>query len=236
MNIRTNLNLELEDENIINNVNHNLIFTGITYNHRSYYELSIYSKLRDISDSQLRRNIKKVPNERCGLYFIKNANKYYVTDAISQINSECFSSLDEISGNWATYLAGFKWDFFGTVRFPQKLSIDSCRKRAETFFDKISSKFKGKGIRLFYTLENGLNPEDGFHFHFLLWVDVENKSDVKRFTEGHFRGKGNKFANTHMVEYDPSQGVIFYMLKEQHKHENGVDFLVKNLKNRVQNN
>ena len=66
MNIRTNLRLELENENIINNVNHNLIFTGITYNHRSYYELTVYSKLRDISDSQLRRYIKQVPHEwRC---------------------------------------------------------------------------------------------------------------------------------------------------------------------------
>jgi hypothetical protein len=228
-NIRTNLKFELDEENIINNVNHNLIFTGYTINHRSYYELSTFSILRDVSDSTLRRNIDKVPNEKCGLYFVRIASKYYVTDAITYINNESFSSLNEINGNWATYLAGFKWDFFGTVRFPQKLSNDSVRKRAETFFDKISSKFKGKGVRLFYTLENGLKPEDGFHFHFLLWVDGENKIDVKKFTEGHFRGKGNKFANTHMVEYDPSQGAIFYMLKEQHIHENGVDFLVKNL-------
>ena len=228
-NIRTNLKFELDEENIINNVNHNLIFTGYTINHRSYYELSTFSILRDVSDSTLRRNIDKVPNEKCGLYFVRIASKYYVTDAITYINNETFSSLNEINGNWATYLAGFKWDFFGTVRFPQKLSIDSVRKRAETFFDKISSKFKGKGIRLFYTLENGLNPEAGFHIHFLLWVDEKNKSDVKKFTEGHFRGKGNKFANTHMVEYDPSQGAIFYILKEQHYHENGVDLLVKNL-------
>jgi hypothetical protein len=145
------------------------------------------------------------------------------------INSKDFSRLNEINGNWATYLGGFEWDFFGTVRFPSKLSMDTVRRRAQTYFDKISTKYKGKGIRLFYAMENDHNPDNGFHFHFLLWIDAQNKDGIKRFTEGHFRGKGNKHANTHMVEFDPTQGAIFYILKEQHAHENGVDFLTKNL-------
>lgn len=229
MNIRTNLRLELENESIINNIDHNLIFTGYTLNHRSYYELAVFCKLRDVSDSKLRRDIDKVPNEKCGLYYIRISSKYYVTDALLHIDNENYSKLNEINGNWATYLAGFEWDFFGTVRFPSKLSLDTVRRRAQTYFDKISAKYKGKGIRLFYAMENDLNSDNGFHFHFLLWIDETNKDGIKRFTEGHFRGKGNKHANTHMVEFDPTQGAIFYILKEQHAHENGVDFLTKNL-------
>lgn len=229
MNIRTNLRLELENESIINNVNHNLIFTGYTINHRSYYELAVFCNLRNVSDSKLRRDIDKVPNEKCGLYYIRISSKYYVTDALLHIDNENYSKLNEINGNWATYLAGFSWDFFGTVRFPSKLSLDTVRRRAQTYFDKISAKYKGKGIRLFYAMENDLNSDNGFHFHFLLWIDETNKDGIKRFTEGHFRGKGNKHANTHMVEFDPTQGAIFYILKEQHAHENGVDFLTKNL-------
>jgi hypothetical protein len=84
---------------------------------------------------------------------------------------------------------------------------------------------------MFYTLENNGDNNAGFHMHFLLWVSPSAKEEVKKFTESHFRGKGNRlFANTDMVKYDPTKGGVAYMLKELHRHNNdSVDFFTHNI-------
>lgn len=230
MNIRTNLKLESINENELNDINHNLVITGLTYNNRNYIELSVYSQMSKISVPTLRRTIKKIPSNKCSQFLIRNSNKIYITNAVRHIVTKDFSVFSSIKGNWVTYLSGFEWDYFGTVRFKSNYGIDTIRKKVEVYFDKISAKFKGKGIRLFYSLENALNKLDGYHIHFIIWVNHENKSDIKKFTESHFRGKSNKeYANTLMMKYDPNKGGIAYILKEINTHEDSTDFLKKNL-------
>lgn len=229
MNIRTNLTLGIMNENELNH-DHNLVITGLTYNNRLYTELELYGRLNNVSVPTIRRRIKSIPNRNCSQYFIRNNNKLYVSDAIRYFKSKEFSTIDDVKGNWVIYLSGFEWDYFGTVRFKNKFSIDTVRKKVETFFAKLSSKFRGKGIRLFYTLENALDENGGFHIHFILWVDHEAISDIKKFTENHFRGKSNSnYANTLLTKYDASLGGIAYILKEIHIHEDSTDFLVKNI-------
>lgn len=230
MNIRIIVELDNEQQVELNDIEHNLVVTGITFNSRLYYDLEGYSKRHKESVVNVRRKKQLVPSINCSQYYLRIGNKIYVSDALSQI-TEQQSNLYEVSGNWATYIGGFEWDYFGTVRYQNKYSLLTAKERAEKFFKKLKMKFKKEQIRMFYTMENNGEANTGFHMHFLLWVSTSIKDEVKSFTESHFRGKGQRlFANTHMVKYDPTQGAVQYMLKELHLHNNdSVDLLTHNL-------
>lgn len=231
MNIKTNLQLNYGYESVMNNIDHNIVVTGLTYNHRTYSELSVFSKLHNKSVQTLRRLKELVPGNRCSQYYLRMGNKLFVSDAMLQLNDQAYSHLSDIGGNWAVFLAGFEWDFFGTIRYRSKYSLLSAKEKAHKYFKKLKIKYKREQIRLFYSLENGGDANEGFHMHFVLWVSTDDKDGVKRFTESHYRGNGEQpYANTHMVKYDPTKGGIAYMLKELHQHDNdSVDFLTHNL-------
>jgi hypothetical protein len=205
--------------------------TGLTYNNRTYYDLSVFSDRHNVSEVNLRRDKLLVPAISSSQYFLRVGNKLYFSDALMQLKGSQPSSLDSVSGNWAAYISGFEWDFFGTVRYQNKYSLLTAKQRADKYFKKLKIKYKRQKIRMFYTLENNGDNNAGFHMHFLLWVSPSAKDEVKNFTESHFRGKGNRlFANTHMVKYDPTKGGVAYMLKELHLHNNdSVDFFTHNI-------
>jgi hypothetical protein len=229
--IKTSLQFNMGTESDVNNIDHNIVVTGLTYNHRTYSELSVFSQLHKQSITTLRRITKLVPSKRCSQYYLRMGNKLFLSDAILRLNEEAFSQLNEVGGNWAVYLAGFQWDYFGTIRYSSRYSLLTAKEKANKYFKKLKIKYKREQIRLFYTLESGINPNEGFHMHFVLWISTNDKNGVKNFTESHFRGNGERpYANTQMVKYDPKKGGIPYILKEIHKHDNDtVDFLTHNL-------
>jgi hypothetical protein len=234
MDLKVNIKITYEGPvTDINNPDHNLVVTGLTFNNKTYYDLNAFSRRHNESEVNLRRYKQLVPAISGSDYFLRVGNKIFVSDSLLQLKARQPSSLDMLNGNWAAFIGGFEWDFFGTVRYQNKYSLTTARIRAEKYFKKLKIKYKREQIRMFFTLENDGDPNAGFHMHFLIWVSSPDKAGTKSFTESHFRGKGGRmFANTHMVKYDPTQGGIAYMLKELHLHNNdSVDFYMHNLEN-----
>jgi hypothetical protein len=92
---------------------------------------------------------------------------------------------------------------------------------------KLATKYKGNEIRLFYTVEQ--NPDlSGYHAHFLLWLDVDDKTAIKQFTEKSLRGKSdNQTVNTFMERFNPNEGGVAYILKEINLNPDGFDLIWK---------
>ena len=227
--ITNNINIKIDINGILSGVNHNITPTALTINSRTYYSVDSFIKTYNVNDTFVRRKLRLVENKDCHLSFVRLFNKLWVTDALLHLNSSSSSRLSKIEGTWAKYLQGFQWDFFGTVTFQSKFSQNTVRSIAEVFAKRLTTKYYGKSLRMFYAIEKNPEWNSGFHFHFLLWVDSENKSDVKKFTEGHFRGSKGTYGNTHMVTYDPSRGAAAYILKQSYLLEDSFDFIARNL-------
>jgi len=92
---------------------------------------------------------------------------------------------------------------------------------------KLATKYKGNEIRLFYTVEQ--NPDlSGSHAHFLLWLDADDKTAIKQFTEKSLRGKSdNQTVNTFMERFNPNEGGVAYILKEINLNPDGFDLIWK---------
>jgi len=206
--------------------------TGLTLNGRSYFEVKHYCKnIGNISDSTVRRLLKKVEHNVCNDYFIKLANKIFVSPNITMLKDEHFSKMDTINGSWEKFLRSFEWDYFGCVSYRWSISLNTAMERMTSYFEKLGKKYKTAEMRLFYVCEQN-KTRDGYHVHFVLWTDVEHKTDVKSFTENHFRGKAAEpFANTKIEKYDPNEGGIGYLLKEILQNQDGYDYLYKNKTN-----
>jgi len=223
------ISIKLDTSLVPSGVNHNIIPPDLIINHRTYYSVDSFIKTYNVNDTFVRKQIKKVENKDCHLYFYRILNKLWVTDALLHLNSSSMSKLSKIEGSWAKYLQGFEWDFFGTISFKNKYSQNTVRTIAEAFAKRLTTKYFGKGLRMFYAIEKNPEWNSGFHFHFLLWVDTEDKSEVKKFTEAHFRGSKGTYGNTHMVKYDPNLGAASYILKQSHLLEDSFDFITRNL-------
>lgn len=225
-----NINLSLDDSfnNPNNRIDDEFIATGLTINQRTYIEIKQFSRMYNMSDSTVRRLLRKVEHRRSREFSIKLENKIFVSPSITMLTKENFSKMDDINGNWEVFLRGFEWDYFGCVSFKWSITQATAKERMTKFFDKLSNKFKSAEIRMFYVCEEN-NTRDGYHTHFILWSDITDKAEVKRFMENHFRGNGKEpFANTRIDKYDPNDGGIGYMLKEVSKNPDGYDYLYKN--------
>jgi hypothetical protein len=90
---------------------------------------------------------------------------------------------------------------------------------------KLATKYKGNEVRLFYTVEQ--NPDlSGYHAHFLLWLDAEDKTAIKQFTETSLRGKSIN-VNTYLEHNNPNEGGVAYILKEINLNPDGYDLIWK---------
>lgn len=227
---KMNINLSINDsyEFPDRRMEDEYVITGLTINNRTYVEIKQHCKKHKVSDSKVRGLIKNVEHARCNEFFIKINNKIYVNPSIAMLSDENFSKMNTLKGNWEAFLRGHEWDYFGCVNFEWCLQQSTVKERMNTFFDKLSKKYKTAAIRLFYVCEK--NPDrDGYHTHFLLWTDIANKAEVKKFTENHFRGNGAKqFANTKIEKYEPNEGGVGYCLKQMHLNPDGYDYLYKN--------
>jgi hypothetical protein len=84
--------------------------------------------------------------------------------------------------------------------------MNSVKERMECLGKKLAAKYNGNEIRFFNTVEH--NPDkSGYHAHFLLWTDSENKSELKQFPENSLRGKSdNQTVNTFIEPFNPDDG------------------------------
>ena len=227
---RININLSVKDDYAfpVRRLEDDYVPTGLTINQRSYIEISQYCRIYNVSDSTVRRRLKKVEHNRCNEFFIRILNKIYVSPNITMLTNENHSMIGTINGNWETFLRGFQWDYFGCVSFRWSITQKTAKERMAKLFDKLSSKYKSAEIRLFYVCEEN-KTRNGYHTHFILWTDIANKAEIKSYVENHFRGKGTEpFANTKVEAYDPKDGGIGYLLKEMSKNPDGYDYHYKN--------
>jgi hypothetical protein len=141
-------------------------------------------------------------------------NKLFVSEALLNLNLDSFKKTKDIKGNYLAYLSGFEWDFFGCVRYAQKLQLNSVKERMERLGKKLATKYKGNEVRLFYAVEQN-SDLSGYHAHFLLWLDVDDKTAIIRFNENSLRGKSdNQTLNTYLERFNLDQGGVAYILKE----------------------
>ncbi len=71
------------------------------------------------------------------------------------------------------------------------------------------------------------NPDlSGYHAHFLLWLDSEDKTAIKQFTQNSLRGK-NVNVNTYLERFNPDEGGVAYVLKEINLNPDGFDLIWK---------
>ena len=135
---------------------------------------------------------------------------------------DSFKKTEDIKGSYLAYLLSeFDWDFFGCVRYVHKLQLK------ERLGKKLASKYKGNEIQLFYTVEQ--NPVlSGYHAHFLLWLDEEDKTAIKQFAENTLRGNSdNQTVNTYLERFNPDEGAVAYILKEINLNPDGFDLIWK---------
>ncbi len=154
-------------------------------------------------------------------------NKLFVSEALLNFDVSSFKKTKDIKGNYLAYLSGFEWDFFGCVSYAHKLQLTSVKERLERLGKKLATKYKGNEIRLFYTVEQ--NPDlSGYHAHFLLWLDAEDKTAIKQFTENSLRGKSDsQMVNTFIERFNPNEGGVAYVLKEINLSPDGYDLIWK---------
>ncbi len=226
------IKINLETNDCFNNPNCRIddefIVTGITVNQKPYTEIKQFCLMYGISDSKIRRLIRKVEHNRSREFFIKMENKIFVSPSILMLTDENFSKLETLNGNFEVLFRGFDWDYFGCVSFVWELKQKTVSDRMNKFFDKLGSKYKDAKIRMFFVCEEN-KTRKGYHTHFILWTNIKDKSEVKSFTENHFRGNGkNPSANTKIEKYDPKEGGVGYLMKELHKNLDGYDYLTKN--------
>jgi hypothetical protein len=54
----------------------------------------------------------------------------------------------------------------------------------------------------------------GYDTNFLLWLDSENKLELKQFAENNLKGKNdNQTVNTFLKRFNPDEGGVAYILK-----------------------
>jgi len=161
------------------------------------------------------------------MYFYRLMNKLFVSEALLNFDVSSFKKTKDIKGNYLAYLSGFEWDCFGCVRYAHKLQLNSVKIRMERLGKKLATKYKENEIRLFYAVEQ--NPDfSGYHAHFLLWSDSENKTELKRFAENSLRGKSDEqMVNTFMERFNPNEGGVAYILKEINLNPDGFDLIWK---------
>jgi hypothetical protein len=67
-----------------------------------------------------------------------------------------------------------------------------------------------------------------YHANFFLWLDSENKLELKQFTENSLRGKNdNQTVNTFLERSIPDEGGLAYILKEINLNPDGFDLILK---------
>ena len=87
--------------------------------------------------------------------------------------------------------------------------------------------FSGCVLRLFYMVEQNTYLS-GYHAHFLLWSDSENKSELKQFEENSLRGKSEiQTVNTYLEPFDTKEGSVAYILKQINLNPDGFDLIWK---------
>lgn len=150
-----------------------------------------------------------------------------MSEALLNLNLDSFKKSKDIKGNYLAYLSGFEWDFFGCVRYAHKLQLNSVKDRMERLGKKLATKYKWNEIRLFYTVEQNTDLS-GYHAHFLLWLDAEDRTAIKQFTENSLRGKSdNHTVNTFMDRFNPNEGGVAYILKDINLNPDGYDLLYR---------
>lgn len=228
-NLKINLHIDSNYKLPRRKMDENFDPTGFTHNGVNYIELNEFSRINSgNSVPKLRRLIKRVEHKNCNEYLYRIWNKIYVAPAVLTLQNKSYTCLSGITGNWAVYLSNLKWDYIGAVHFKNKQQLLTANQRMITFFDKLSKRFKTAEIRLFYVCEKN-QDDNGFHSHFLLYTNTGQNSEVKSFTENHFRGNGESpFANTWIDTFQPSKDGIPYILKEIHLYSEGMDLLWKN--------
>jgi hypothetical protein len=95
----------------------------------------------------------------------------------------------------------------------------------ESLQKKLATKYKGNEFRLFFTVEQNSDC-NGYHAHFLLWTDANDKTKIKHFTENKLRGKNeNQTVNTYLERFNPEEGGVAYILKEINLNPDGYDLI-----------
>ncbi len=222
-----NVNVVLNDVPM-GSMNDNMVPTGVTINGRVYYELKVFcKKYKNHSESKVRRKLRLLERINFALYVYRLMNKLFVSEALLSLNLDSLKKTKDIKGNYLAYLSGFEWDYFGCVRYAHKLQLNSVKERMERLGKTLATKYKGNEVRLFYTVEQNPNLS-GYHAHFLLWTDAENKAELKRFAENSLRGKSNVLTvNTYIKQFYPEEGGVAYILKEISLNPDGFDLIWK---------
>lgn len=222
-----NVNVVLNDVPM-GSMNDNMVPTGVTINGRVYYELKVFCKrYKNHSQSKVRRKMRLLERSNFAMYFYRLMNKLFVSEALLNFDMNSFKKTKDIKGNYLAYLSGFEWDFFGCVRYAHKLQLNSVKERMERLGKKLATKYKGNEIRLFYTVEQNADLS-GYHAHFLLWLDADDKTAIKKFTENSLRGKNdNHTVNTYLERFNPDEGGVAYILKEINLNPDGFDLIWK---------
>jgi len=59
-----------------------------------------------------------------------------------------------------------------------------------------------------------------------LWLDAEDKTAIKQFTENSLRGKSVN-VNTYLERFNPNEGGVAYILKDINLNPDGFDLIWK---------
>lgn len=188
-----------------------------------FYNLELTKFRLNISESTIRRLIKKYKNELFERYYVYFHGKYYFSLNIREPLIES----NDIRTNYARYLKKYDWKIWGSVNFNEIMSLSQIRDIANLYFDTLKKKFPNVNFTFFFATE--LNScREGYHLHYLL--DFNNENDFKRIlyeSDSFFKIKRKKLATNTLIEkYDKEKNGISYILKQIKKLPDGYDVLL----------
>ena len=146
------------------------------------------------------------------------------------------NNLKNVKEEWIAYLESRKWDFFvtGTTRY--NLTLKSCRRLVERFFNMI----KYPGDIIFWVAEP-FELRDSHHFHGLLKHPTETRAEYMRLINMFQKATGARRLNIDcrgfdwdktnwnaldLHKYDSKRGAGGYICKYLMKTETDYDLLL----------
>lgn len=81
---------------------------------------------------------------------------------------------------------------------------------------------------LYYSLEQNTN-QSVYNAHFLYWLDAEDKTAIKQFTENSLKGKNENTVNTFSERFNPGEDGVDCILTEINLYSDGFDLILKRL-------
>lgn len=193
-----------------------------------YYSIDSFKSLLKLSDSTVRRLIKRHKNETSTRFFINFHGRYYLS---LRIKMPVKKSKD-LRKNYTLWLNTYEWKLFGAVNHSEGMTIVNIHKLATLYLKHLEEIYPNESFTFFYASHSN-NSRNGYHFHFILdFNNIKLTSEILKKSLKFFNNNHKRFTYNAKIElYDASKGGISYICKEIKEIPDGYDLILSEFNN-----